>query len=304
MTQIAYPLFALLFVAEIAFAQEKPGEPKDQPVDAQALAAQFETTLKYEQGDILLPNKVAALKVPDQFRYLNPEDSRKVIEDLWGNPNGKNTLGMLIPAGQSLASEQGWAVVITYEEDGHVSDEDADEIDYDELLEQMQEDVRASNEERQKAGYGTLELVGWAAKPHYDQAAKKLYWAKRLRFNQEDEHTLNYNVRVLGREGVLVLNAVSGIAQLEQIERDMPQVIAFTNFTEGNRYEDFDSSVDKVATYGLGALIAGGVAAKTGLLAKLMVILVAFKKVIIIGVLAIGAALFKVFRGNRTGDQA
>lgn len=168
----------------------------------------------------------------------------------------------------------------------------------------MQEGVRASNEERKKAGYGTLELVGWAAKPHYDQAAKKLYWAKRLKFNQEQDHTLNYNVRVLGRKGVLVLNAVSGIDQLDKIERDMQQVIAFTNFTDGNRYQDFDSSVDKVAAYGLGALIAGGVAAKTGLLAKLLVMLVAFKKAIILGALAIGAAAVKLFRGKKGGDRA
>jgi len=304
MIRIAFPVFVLLFAAQIAFAQEQKDKAAQQPLDPQALAAQFEKTLKYEQGDILLPNNVAALKVPEPFRYLNPEDSRKVLEDLWGNPHGKNTLGMLVPTGQSLASDQSWAVVITYEEDGHVSDEDADTIDYDDLLEQMQEDVRAANEERNKAGYGSLELVGWAAKPHYDQAAKKLYWAKRLQFNQDKDHTLNYNVRVLGRNGVLVLNAVSGIDQLDIIERDMQQVIAFTNFTDGNRYEDFDSSVDKVATYGLGALIAGGVAAKTGLLAKLMVMVLAFKKVIIFGALAIGAAAVKLYRGGKSRDKA
>lgn len=304
MIRILSPLFALLLAAQVAFAQDKPEKPAEQPVDPQQLAAQFEKTLKYEQGDIVLPNKVAALKVPEQFRYLNPEDTRKVLEELWGNPDGKNTLGMLVPSGQNLASNQSWAVVITYEEDGHVSDEDADKIDYDDMLKQMQEGIRAANEERKKAGYGTLELVGWAAKPRYDKATKKLYWAKRLQFNQDKEHTLNYNVRVLGRKGVLVLNAVSGIDQLDKIERDMQQVIAFTNFTDGNRYQDFDSSVDKVAAYGLGALIAGGVAAKTGLLAKLLVMLVAFKKAIILGALAIGAAVVKLFRGKKSSDQA
>mgnify|MGYP003351754421 CR=1 FL=1 len=84
----------------------------------------------------------------------------------------------------------------------------------------------------------------------------------------------------------------------------MKQVIGFTNFTAGNRYEDFDSSVDKVAAYGLGALIAGGVAAKTGLLAKLVLMFAAFKKAIILGAVALGGIVMKVFRGRKNTDKA
>jgi hypothetical protein len=36
-------------------------------------------------------------------------------------------------------------------------------------------------------------------------------------FGSEGDHTLNYNIRILGRRGVLVLNAVSGMKQLDAI---------------------------------------------------------------------------------------
>lgn len=78
-------------------------------------------------------------------------------------------------------------------------------------------------------------------------------------------HSLNYNIRVRGREGVLILNAVAGMDQLATIKNEMKQVTAFTDFTSGNRYADFIESTDKVAEYGIAALIAGGAAAKLGL---------------------------------------
>jgi uncharacterized membrane-anchored protein len=106
-----------------------------------------------------------------------------------------------------------------------------------------------------------MTLVGWAERPHYDKASHKLYWAKELQSEGEAQHGLNYHIRVLGREGVLVLNAVAGIGQLDQIRAEMRQVTSFTNFTTGNRYADFNGRTDKVAGYGIAALVAGIAAA-------------------------------------------
>jgi uncharacterized membrane-anchored protein len=163
----------------------------------------------------------------------------------------------------------------------------------------MQEGVAEGNEARKKAGYPTLALVGWATPPRYDKSTHKLYWAKELAFNDQPEHTLNYNVRVLGRRGVLVLNAVSGMNQLAQIEKVMPDVIAFTEFNDGHRYADFNPSSDRVAAYGIAALIAGGVAAKAGLFAKLFALILAGKKFIIIGAVALFAFLAKFLKRKK-----
>lgn len=203
---------------------------------------------------------------------------------------------MIVPAGADPLTEEGWGVVVTYDKDGHVKDNDADGIDYAKLLKEMQETSAADNAERKKQGYPGMTLAGWAETPHYDKAAHKLYWAKDLVNDDSGHHGLNYNIRVLGREGVLVLNAVAAMSQLGQIKTEMQKVTAFTNFTDGNRYTDFNDKTDKVAEYGIAALVAGGVAAKLGLFGKLIALLIAFKKIIVVGVAAAGSTIFKFFK--------
>lgn len=299
-------LIVYLLIGGVALAQSpesgsKTTPPAAAPAEAKKTmtAAEFEASLKYQHGEILLPNKVATLNLSKEFRYLGPEDAEKVLVHAWGNPPGHKALGMIFPAEVGPLSDNGWGVVITYEEDGYVSDKDADSIKYDDLLKQMKEDIAATNEERKKEGYGTLELVGWAAKPFYDKQAHKLHWAKELSFNNDPSHTLNYNIRILGRYGVLILNAVSEVNQLASVEKNMQQMLALTNFNPGYRYEDFNSNTDKVAAYGLAALVAGGIAAKAGLFSKLLVLLIAAKKFIVLIVVAVVAFLGKLFKRKK-----
>jgi uncharacterized membrane-anchored protein len=163
------------------------------------------------------------------------------------------------------------------------------------MLKDMKDATESNNEARKKAGYGAMHLIGWAENPHYDAAAKKLYWAKELKFEGSQSNTLNYDVRVLGRKGLLSMNAVAGIGQLPQIRTDMRRLIGIAEFNPGQRYADYNSKTDRLAEYGLGALIAGGVAAKLGLFAKLGAILAASWKFIMMGLVALGGFLSRLF---------
>jgi uncharacterized membrane-anchored protein len=261
------------------------------PPDRAARLAEYRKLadgLKYQQGEIVLRGDIAKIKLPTEFRYLNPADTETVISKLWGNPPSNDRLGLIVPAGfDPLDSSGYWAVVITYEEDGYVKDNDAAGIDYTKLLAQMKEGMQAANQERQKAGYPSIDLIGWATPPRYDQATHKLYWARELKFGDSPEHTLNYSIRILGRRGVLVLNTVAPMAELKEVETATPSVLAMVDFQEGHRYADFNPSTDKVATYGIAALIAGGILAKAGMFKLLWVGLLAAKKFVIIAILAL-----------------
>lgn len=283
--------FVLLFLLTCCVFAARAAEDDAVPMTRET----FEASLKYQQGEVTLPNGVAVLKLPAGFRYLNSDDTQRVLEQAWGNPAGGGTLGMLFPSDVGPLDAHGWGVVITYEEDGHVSDDDADGIDYDKLMKEMQEATTADNAERAKQGQPTLDLVGWAARPYYDKAAHKLHWAKELRVPSASENTLNYNIRILGRKGVLVLNAVSGMSQLPTIQERMKDVLTFTEFSPGNGYADFDPDIDKTAAYGLAALVAGGAAAKAGLFAKLIALAIAFKKFLVLAVVALFAVVRKLF---------
>jgi uncharacterized membrane-anchored protein len=284
---------SILMLGLFAHGQE-PG------ADAIAKAKKLADSLRYQKGDITLRGGLAKIHVPDGFRYLDAADASTVLSKIWGNPPNSNTLGMLVPADLSVASPGGWAVIITYDEDGYVKDDEASKIDYNQLLKQMQDGTKQANEERKKAGYPSIDLVGWATPPRYDKATHKMYWAKELKFGDSPDSTLNYNIRILGRRGVLVLNAVAGMGQLHEIESVAPQIISMVDFQEGHRYADFNISTDKVATYGLIGLVAGGLAAKAGFFKVLLVALLAAKKLVIVGIAAIAAFFKKIFGKKNT----
>jgi uncharacterized membrane-anchored protein len=209
---------------------------------------------------------------------------------------------MLIPGGVSPLTAEGWGVIITYEEEGYVNDSDAASIDYTKMLKEMQDATVAANAERKKQGFEPVTLVGWAEPPSYNAETHKLYWAKELAFASNTEHTLNYNIRILGRRGVLVLNAVAGMDQLRTIHSKSPEVLAAVEFNEGHRYTDFLPGKDKAATYGITGLIVGAAAAKAGLFKMLWVGILAFKKLIIVGLIGLGAAIKRFFRRETTID--
>lgn len=256
--------------------------------------------LKYQQGEIDLRGGLAKLSVPKEFNFLGPDDAETVLVKLWHNPpSADKPLGLLIPAGMTPLSTNCWVVTIDYSEDGFVKDDDASKINYDDLLIKMKEGVAQSNKLRQEKGYPTVDLLGWAAPPHYDAESHKLYWAKKLKFEGEEGETLNYSIRMLGRKGVLELNAIASVDQFSQIDAQTPQILGMVDFKEGSRYADFDPKVDKVAKYGIATLVAGGAlaaAAKLGLLKGLWVFILAAKKFIIIGVIAAVAAVKKFFK--------
>jgi uncharacterized membrane-anchored protein len=92
--------------------------------------------------------------------------------------------------------------------------------------------------------------------------------------------------------GVMSANLVVDPEDLQKAIDPTRQLLAGYQFTAGSKYSEWRTG-DKVAQYGLTGLITGGLvvaAAKTGLLAK-------FAKFIIIGIVAIGGAIAKFFRG-------
>lgn len=254
-----------------------------------AMVDSIENSFQYQRGTIALEDGLATLDVPQGYKFLDAAQSDYVLTQLWGNPPSE-VIGMLFPEEVSPLSDNfSYAVEISYSEEGYIDDEDAADIEYDDLLEEMQSDVAASNEERTSQGYPAIDLIGWAAPPFYDADSKKLHWAKEVAFEGATENTLNYNIRVLGRQGYLNLNAIGTMAALPEFQGDVDQILGSVAFNEGHRYRDFNPDLDNVAAYGIGGLIAGKVLAKTGF----FVVLLKFWKVIALAVVSLFATLRK-----------
>ncbi|WJS96933.1 DUF2167 domain-containing protein [Flavobacterium johnsoniae] len=272
--------------------------PKISAQKPDTLAAYYdkiEKSFTYESGKITLQEGDGTLNVPKGFKFLNAEQTQNVLSNLWGNPEDKTILGSLVPDGKGVTHNNSWMFVISYQGDGYVKDDDAGDIDYDDLLKTMKEDVAAENEERKKGGYSEVELIGWASKPYYDNTLKVLHWAKELEFGHDKNHTLNYDLRVLGRKGMYNISAVAGIDQLAEVKASIPGIIKSVEFNDGNKYLDFDADTDTVAAWTIGGLVAGKVLAKVGFFA----ILAKFAKFIVIGVIAAFAGIKKFLFGNK-----
>lgn len=296
MIRIACAAFAsLLFFAASAGAEA----PND---EAQAKAQRdFVASLTKRHGAVKLPSAHATLNVPSQFYFLDAKDARRVLEEAWGNPPDETVLGMILPTGHTPFSDRAWAATFSYQADGYVSDDDAAKINYDSLMRDLQKDARDSNSWRRQEGYPEVEIVGWADKPVYLSADHKMYWAKELKFGDSTVNTLNYDIRVLGRRGVLVVGFIAEMDQLGQIKQAAPAVLKLASFDEGARYADYVEGVDKKAAYGLAGLVAGGlIAKKTGLLAAALLFGKKFFAVIIAALAGAGAWLRRRFGGGNT----
>lgn len=257
-------------------------------------AEKLVSALVMRDGEIELPGGKAKIKVAKGFAYLDPRDARTLLVDVYRNPPGvaEGNLGVIVPAGIDPLAAESWFAILTYEDDGHVSDEDASSINYDDLLKDMQTETDEESQSRVKEGFESLQLVGWAQKPTYDKADHKLYWAKNIKFGKTEGNTLNYAIRILGRTGVLQVNIVGDINQLKDLNPQVPGILKMLDFTKGQTYAEFNESTDQMAAYGLAGLIAGGVAAKAGLFKGLLLLLLASKKLLIGLVIGFGAAIW------------
>ncbi len=234
-------------------------------------ADSLEKTFKYQHGTIPLSNGIGSIKIPDGFKYLDKANAEKVLYDLWKNPREDNgTLGFIMPENTGILTDSSFIFNIEYDDIGYVKDDDADKINYNDLLDEIKKDEKEGNPQRVAAGYKPVYIIGWAVTPFYDKERKILHWAKELKFGTDSILTLNYNVRILGRKGVLVLNAIATMDQLKNVQANLPKVMDIVSFGDGNKYKDFDPGIDKVAAWTIGGLVAGKILAKVGFLAVIL----------------------------------
>jgi uncharacterized membrane-anchored protein len=221
---------------------------------------------------------VATLKILEGQAFLDAPNSRRFLE-LTRNPprDGRYTL-----------SAPGWFAIFFFENSGYVKDDET--LDPDALLKSLQESDKPDNDERKRLGMPTIVTAGWSVPPHYDPVTKRLEWGVQLR--SEDGHPLvNYSIRLLGRRGVMHAILVSAPDRLNHDVAEFKSALGGYTFVEGERYAEFRKG-DRIAEYGLAALVLGGAAAvatKSGFLK-------AFGKLIVVGVIALGGALATFFR--------
>ena len=258
----------------------------------QATAEKLLASLKRQTGTIPIEEAKADLVLGDRYYFVGPDQARSILVDIWRNPPdaADNVLGMVFPKGKSFVDDS-WSAVITFERSGYVSDDDAKTIDYDALLADMKKSDEEQADGVRAQGYPAGIVQRWAQAPTYDAAKHSLVWARDIKFDGTPEDTLNYDIRLLGRSGVLSMNIIAGMSQLGEVHEAAKTFAQVGSFRSGARYADFDPSMDKKAEYGLAGLVAAGAGAAVAKKVGLLAIFAKFGKVIIIGIIGAFVAL-------------
>lgn len=258
-------------------------------------AEEEQVNLNWIEGPttIMIGDELAAMNLPEGYVYLNKEDTITYNEQIGNYING-HEIGSIFSSNQ----DEYWFIIFEYYEDGHIEDTQGSDIDEDALLQSFKDGTEDQDVEAKKNGFPTSSVIGWYEKPFYDIHTNTLKWG--MEFSSEGEKYVNYNSRILTRNGYVSAILVADTEEMDSLmlKAHFDNIINKFTLKSGNNYTDFDPKVDKVSSVGLAALIAGGagVAAKTGILATVIVLLKKFGVAIIAVLAGSGSWLYRKFK--------
>lgn len=243
----------------------------------------------------------ATLRIAPNQVFIPAPEANRIMAAL-GNSSTSERFGLVVAA----KDEVPWMVDVHWVKEGYVRDGDAKDWQPDQLLQNLKEGTEAGNAERLARGLPALDVTGWVEKPTYDAASHRLVWSLALKERgaaAAEPQTINYNTYALGREGYFSLDLITGsdtIGTDKAIARDL---LANLNYRPGKRYQDFSSSTDKVAAYGLGALIGVVAVKKLGLIGMAGLFLVKIWKLAAVIAVAGAGAVRKFFKRRGEAEE-
>jgi uncharacterized membrane-anchored protein len=276
------------------WALGQDNSPDNNPSSDEQQRQQQIEALHWQAGPLTAPvASNSTLQVPKGYDFLDPGETAK-FEELTHN----------IPEpGEVVVTPRSheWVAFLDFSGEGLVKDDE--KIDADALLTQLRSGQEQANEQRRRRGWVPLHVVGWAVPPAYNSTTKRLEWATIL--EAQGNRSVNFLTKILGRHGYTTVVLACGEDERPAAVAQLNQLLTGYSFDNGQRYADWRPG-DKVAAYGLGALVLGGAAVaatKTGLLKGLFVALAAAWKFVAMAVAAALAYLRSLFTRKKQPPQ-
>jgi uncharacterized membrane-anchored protein len=244
-------------------------------------------------------SSVAKIELPPGYFFVDGKDYRTMLK-AEGEPTSGNELGFL------SNTNRDWSVIFEFSDVGYVKDDDKDSLNADKLLDSIKRGTADANKHRAESGRPAIEVIGWEIPPKYDSTTHNLEWA--IRGAVEGRPILNYNTRLLGRKGVMEVVLIVAPDKLGDTLPAFRRLLGGYSFETGGSYAEYRPG-DKVAKYGLGALVVGGAAvgaAKLGLLTWLAVLLKKGWKLVVVAFAAVASFVKKLFtsRSAKAGESS
>jgi uncharacterized membrane-anchored protein len=229
---------------------------------------------------------ISTIKLPEGYAFTGPEGTQKFMTFNENIVSGTE-IGTIISSNE-------WFAVFDFDGIGYVKDNEKDDLDADALLKSMREGEIQANKQRREMGMEELNLVGWYKEPFYNDQTQNLEWCTEIRSSRSPNTFANHNIRILGRYGVTRITLVANIDQLDTAIPELAALLDSYEYTNGKKYAEYRQG-DKIAKYGLTALVAGGAAAvalKTGLFKYI------WKGLVFVGI-AVAGFFKKIFKRDK-----
>ncbi len=280
-------------------ADAQPNASSSGPISAETRKAELQAAWRAAAGTATRgPASVplldqARLALPKGMVFIPQAEAARLASAL-GNRPGPDQVGIVT----TFDDNDQWMVVVRFTKEGYIRDDDARDLNADDILANLRDGTVEANKERVQRGFPELELMGWTQPPGYDAATHRLAWALAVKQVNApaDEVGINFNTRALGRDGYFSLNLITGQDTIDADRAVPATLLSSLDYNEGKRYTDFTASTDRVAEYGLAALIGVVAAKKLGLIAVAGAFAVKFAKVGLVAAAGLGVALKQLFR--------
>ena len=275
-------------------ADEREAEVKAAWADASKVATSGPAKVALrDQADLAIPAGQSFVPQPQAGRILRA----------YGNTIGPNLVGLVTGTGEG----DDWLVVVRFVAEGYIKDDDARDWNADDLLQSLREGTEEANADRTRRGFPAIEVLGWVETPAYDARDHRLVWSMATRSADEPaeaDRGVNYNTYALGRDGYFSLDLLTSQSAVEAQKPIIRTLLSGLTYRAGKGYGDFNASTDKIAAYGLAALVGGIAVKKLGLFALAAAFALKFAKIGVLAVVGLGAAFTRLFRRKSKAPSA
>lgn len=243
-------------------------------------------------GSHKFPSSNSSLSVPEDFALIMGDDAKK-LRVLCDMDDDEVIEAILL---DTYFNE--WIYFSNIKE-GYVSLDEWEDIDSKNLLETISDNTEKANIERRKKGKSELHVVGWLQEPYLDRDSSTVFWILEAKRQEGDveELIINSVALKLCRNGYERIVWASDKESFISYGGVLDKVLKGYSFDPGYCYQDYTPG-DKVAEYGIAALVAATVGGNILKSSGLLLILKKWAAIILAGSAALFYKLKKIIRRN------
>ncbi len=228
-------LLLLILVSHLGYAQ----------LVEQTYSDETEEGILTQSGSFSISEAPVEFNLPNGFVYLDANTTKSIL-GYWGNDAStlQDVIGMIIPESTPSVQDIDRAWIMSYRNVGHVQDNKAGNMGCKWILDGLRYSDNYKNAQ-----------VGWAWTPKYDTQHHRL--SLPLMYVEGTDTTLNHRQIIFGNEGIVQLDPIIPLSDLQWLYDNDDLINDAVGFTQGSRYEDFDSTKQEYTYKSVSAFIKG-----------------------------------------------